>query len=157
MLKKWKGRQGKGREGKGKKKTREINEMGVKVRDRTGNRGMARQGKEREGMRREINIRQGKEVFSLIFKRALVWPQAFIPAKQKIHLIDDWRFSEQVVQLLLGYSISLQPHRPTADKTETLSEFYIRQLKSQSQSVYNRVCSSTLLPTNSQTPIQNLY
>lgn len=152
MLKKWKGRQGKGREGKG-----EINEMGVKVRDRTGNRGMARQGKEREGMRREINIRQGKEVFSLIFKRALVWLQAFIPAKQKIHLIDDWRFSEQVVQLLLGYSISLQPHRPTADKTETLSEFYIRQLKSQSQSVYNRVCSSTLLPTNSQTPIQNLY
>lgn len=152
MLKKWKGRQGKGREGKG-----EINEMGVKVRDRTGNRGMARQGKEREGMRREINIRQGKEVFSLIFKRALVWLQAFIPAKQKIHLIDDWRFSEQVVQLLLGYSISLQPHRPTADKTETLSEFYIRQLKSQSQSVYNRVCSSTLVPTNSQTPIQNLY
>lgn len=152
MLKKWKGRQGKGREGKG-----EINEMGVKVRDRTGNRGMARQGKEREGMRREINIRQGKEVFSLIFKRALVWLQAFIPAKQKIHLIDDWRFSEQVVQLLLGYSISLQPHRPTADKTETPSEFYIRQLKSQSQSVYNRVCSSTLLPTNSQTPIQNLY
>lgn len=152
MLKKWKGRQGKGREGKG-----EINEMGVKVRDRTGNRGMARQGKEREGMRREINIRQGKEVFSLIFKRALVWLQAFIPAKQKIHLIDDWRFSEQVVQLLLGYSISLQPHRPTADKTETPSEFYIRQLKSQSQSVYNRVCSSTLVPTNSQTPIQNLY
>lgn len=152
MLKKWKGRQGKGREGKG-----EINEMGVKVRDRTGNRGMARQGKEREGMRREINIRQGKEVFSLIFKRALVWLQAFIPAKQKIHLIDDWRFSEQVVQLLLGYSISLQPHRPTADKTETPSEFYIRQLKSQSQSVYNRVCSSPLLPTNSQTPIQNLY